>query len=56
MFTLVKDFKCHVCVQAKHPCKPHKPAEERNLAPLELIYSDLCEMNGALKKLERNIS
>jgi transposase InsO family protein len=25
-------------------------AEERNLAPLELIYSDLCEMNGVLIK------
>ena len=30
--------------------KSHKAAEERNLAPLELIHSDLCEMNGVLTK------
>jgi hypothetical protein len=30
--------------------KPHKAAEERHLAPLELIHSDLCEMNGVLTK------
>ncbi|KAK1647929.1 hypothetical protein QYE76_065734 [Lolium multiflorum] len=34
----------------KQPRKPHKAAEERNLAPLELIHSDLCEMNGVLTK------
>jgi hypothetical protein len=34
-------------VQAK---QPHKPTEERNLAPLELIHSDLCEMNGEYTK------
>jgi transposase InsO family protein len=28
-------------------------AEERNLAPLELIHSDLCEMNGMLTKGEK---
>jgi hypothetical protein len=28
-------------------------AEERNLAPLELIHSDLCEMNGVLTKGEK---
>ncbi|KAK1605653.1 hypothetical protein QYE76_029326 [Lolium multiflorum] len=33
-----------------HPRKPHKPAKERNLAPLELIHSDLCEMNGELTR------
>nr|AAN64998.1 Putative gag-pol polyprotein [Oryza sativa Japonica Group]ABF95728.1 retrotransposon protein, putative, Ty1-copia subclass [Oryza sativa Japonica Group] len=32
------------------PRKPHKAAEERNLAPLELLHSDLCEMNGVLMK------
>ncbi|KAK1670409.1 hypothetical protein QYE76_058568 [Lolium multiflorum] len=42
--------KCHACVQAKQPRKPHKPAKERNLAPLELIHSDLCEMNGELTR------
>ena len=48
--TLVKNSKCQVCVQSKQPCKPHKAAEARNLAPLELINSDLCEMNGVLTK------
>jgi hypothetical protein len=37
-------------VQAKQARKPHKAAEERHLAPLELIHSDLCEMNGVLTK------
>jgi hypothetical protein len=37
-------------VQAKQPCKSHKTAEARDLAPLELIHSDLCEMNGELTK------
>jgi hypothetical protein len=50
-FTLAKGSKCHSCVQAKQPRKPHKAAEERHLAPLELIYSDLCEMNGVLTKV-----
>ena len=49
-FTIVKGSKCHSWVQSKQPRKPHKTAEERNLAPLELIYSDLCEMNGVLTK------
>ena len=30
-----------------------KAAEKRNLAPLELIHSDLCEMNGVLTKGEK---
>jgi hypothetical protein len=47
-FNLVKNFKCHVCVESKQPRKPHKAAVARNLAPLELIHSDLCEMNGEL--------
>jgi hypothetical protein len=47
---LVKGSKCHVCVQSKQPRKPHKAAETRNLTPLELFYSDLCEMNGELTK------
>ena len=49
-FNLVKGCKCYVCVQSKQPHKPHKVAEVRNLAPLELIYSDLCEMNSELTK------
>src|SRR4051812_25018517 len=49
-FTIAKGSKCHSCVQSKQPRKPHKAAEERNLAPLELIHSDLCEMNGVLTK------
>ncbi|WVZ83089.1 hypothetical protein U9M48_030269 [Paspalum notatum var. saurae] len=38
------------------PRKSHKAAEERNLAPLELIHSDLCEMNGVLTKSEKRFS
>ena len=40
-FTIAKGSKCHSCVQSKQPRKPHKAAAERNLAPLELIHSDL---------------
>jgi hypothetical protein len=40
-FTLVKNSKCHVCVESKQPHKPHFLAEVRDLAPLELIHSDL---------------
>jgi hypothetical protein len=47
-FTLVKNSKCHVCVESKQPCKPHLAVEARDLAPLKLIYFDLCEMNGVL--------
>jgi transposase InsO family protein len=35
-------------VQSKQLRKPHKAAQERHLAPLELIHSDICEMNGVL--------
>ena len=49
-FNLVKGSKCHVCMQSKQPRKPHKAVEARNLVPLELIYSDLCEMNDELTK------
>ena len=49
-FTTVKGSKCQVCVQAKQPRKSHTTAKTRNLAPLELIHSDLCEMNGVLTK------
>jgi transposase InsO family protein len=47
-FTSVKNSKCHVCVESKQTRKPHKTAEARNLAPLELVHSDLSEMNGVL--------
>jgi hypothetical protein len=49
-FDLVKGSMCQVCVPSKQPRKPHKAAEARNLAPLDLIYSNLCEMNGILTK------
>nr|ABA95374.1 retrotransposon protein, putative, Ty1-copia subclass [Oryza sativa Japonica Group] len=49
-FTLVKGSKYHTCVQSKQPRKPHKASEARNLAPLEHVHSDLCEMNGVLTK------
>jgi hypothetical protein len=39
-FNLVKDSKYHICVQSKQLRKPHKAAEARDLAPLELIHSD----------------
>jgi hypothetical protein len=37
-------------VQAKQPRKPFKSVEDKNLAPLDLIHSDLCEMNGILTR------
>jgi transposase InsO family protein len=49
-FELVKGSKCHDCVQSKKPRKPQKAAEARNLATLELIHTDLSEMNGVLTK------
>ena len=49
-FDLVKGSKCHVSVESKQPHKPHKAAVVRDLAPLELIHSYLCEMNGVLTK------
>ena len=39
-----------VCVEAKQPRKPHKAVGARELAQLELIHSDICEMNGILNK------
>jgi hypothetical protein len=46
--SIVKCSKCQSCVQSKQPQKPHKAAEDRHLAPVELIHSDICEMNGML--------
>jgi hypothetical protein len=47
---VVRRSKCHACVQAKQPRKPFKSVEEKSLAPLDLIHSDLCEMNGNLTR------
>ena len=49
-FTTVKGSKCQACVQAKQPRKPHKAVDERRTTTLELIHSDLCEMNGVVTK------
>ena len=49
-FDLVKGSKCHICVESKQPRKPHKAAAARDLAPLELIHSNVCEMNVELTK------
>jgi hypothetical protein len=38
-------------VQAKQPQKSFKSLEEkRNMAPLDLVHSNLCEMNGLLTR------
>jgi hypothetical protein len=52
-FTFIKNSKCHVCVESRQTRKPHKTVEARSLASLELIHSDLCEMNGVLTKGEK---
>jgi transposase InsO family protein len=49
-FTSVKNYKCHVCVESKQTHKPHKTVEARNLAPLELVHSNLSGMNSVLTK------
>jgi hypothetical protein len=46
--SIVKDSKCQSCVQFKQSRKPHKGAEEKHLAPLKFIHSDIYEMNGVL--------
>jgi hypothetical protein len=46
--SIVKGSKCQICVRCKQPRKPHKAAEKRHLAPLELIHYGSCEMNGVL--------
>jgi hypothetical protein len=48
--SIVKGSKCQSCVQSKQPQKPHKATEERHLTPLELIHSDIFEINGVLTK------
>jgi transposase InsO family protein len=47
---VVRRSKCHACVQAKQPRKPFKSVEEKSLTPLDLIHSNLCEMNGILTR------
>jgi hypothetical protein len=49
-FTSLKNSKCHICVESKQNRKPHNIAEASNLAPLELVHSDMSEMNGVLTK------
>jgi hypothetical protein len=46
--SIVKGSKCQSCVQSTQPQKPQKAAEERHLAPVELIHFDICEMNDML--------
>jgi hypothetical protein len=46
--SIVKGSKCRSCVQSKQPRKPHKATKERHLALLELIHSDIYEINGVL--------
>jgi hypothetical protein len=46
--SIVKGSKCQSCVQSKQTQKSHKTADDRHLASLELIHSDICEMNDAL--------
>jgi hypothetical protein len=47
---VIRRSKYHACVQAKQQRKPFKSMEETSLAPLDLIHSDLCEMNGILTR------
>jgi hypothetical protein len=51
--SIVKGSKCQSCVQSKQPRKPHKAAEDRHLAPLDLIHSYICEINGVLTEGEQ---
>jgi hypothetical protein len=53
---IVRRSKCHAYVQAKQPRKPFKCVEEKSLAPLELIHSDLCEMNRIWTKGGKDVS
>jgi hypothetical protein len=48
ILSIVKGSKCQSCVEFKQSRKPHKTIDERHLAQLELIQSDICEMNGVL--------
>jgi hypothetical protein len=49
-FSTIKGSKCQACVQAKQPCKPQKDVDKRHTTLLELIHSDIYEMNSVLIK------
>ena len=48
-FHIDKDHKCETCVKAKMIKKPF-PNVVRNSNLLDLIHSDLCELNGILTR------
>ena len=46
-----KDFeKCETCVKSKFTKKPFPSVHKRNTSLLELIHSDICELNGVLTR------
>lgn len=45
----VHQSKCEICIEAKM-CKKPFPKSERNTKLLELIHSDICELNGILTR------
>jgi DNA-directed RNA polymerase subunit L len=49
-FPVVEGSKCQVRVQTKQPCKPNKAVDETHTTLLELMHSNICEMNGVLTK------
>ena len=46
--------KCEICIQSKMTKKPF-PSVERNNQLLELIHSDICELNGELTRRGKKI-
>jgi len=44
-----RGVKCEICIQAKQTRKPFKSVE-RDSSVLELVHSDICEMNGTLTR------
>jgi hypothetical protein len=48
--SIVNGSKYQICVQSKQPRKPDNAPKEGHLAPLELIHSDICEINGVLRE------
>jgi hypothetical protein len=47
---VVKRSKCRACVRAKQSHKLFKSMEENSQAPLDLVHSDLCEINEILTR------
>ena len=41
--------KCEICIQAKMT-KKHFSKWDRNSIMLELVHSDVCELNGVLTR------